>query len=174
MSGSVFDLSDRVMHQACAYGSRPVLLTYDGELVEVSELEVTTELYLVCCILNELKHNNILLAFYTHVDVAYVRRCSVTNGLAGDSGFSCCEEHYEDSARSAGPTTATTEQPQSNHSSNHSSNQTAVTEQQQQLTAAHSGCIPLPSERSPRGSGRAPWSNQRTNQRRGSWSAGAR
>jgi len=35
------------MDQACAYGSRPVLLTYDGELVEVSELEVATELHLV-------------------------------------------------------------------------------------------------------------------------------
>lgn len=35
------------MDQACAYGDRPVLLTYDGELTEVTEMRVGAPLYLV-------------------------------------------------------------------------------------------------------------------------------
>jgi UTP-glucose-1-phosphate uridylyltransferase/mevalonate kinase len=50
------------MDQACAYGSRPVILTYDGDLVEVTELRVGSPLHIVIVDLSARKSTTQILA----------------------------------------------------------------------------------------------------------------
>ena len=50
------------MDQGCAYGSRPILMTYDGDRIDVREMKVPTDLHLVVVDLHAAKDTRQILA----------------------------------------------------------------------------------------------------------------
>jgi UTP-glucose-1-phosphate uridylyltransferase/mevalonate kinase len=54
------------MDQGCAFGNRPVLMTYDGDRMEVAELTISEDLYLVLVDLGAQKNTQEILARLNH------------------------------------------------------------------------------------------------------------
>ena len=50
------------MDQACAYGNQPILMTFDGDRIEVQPLEIAQELFFVIVDLGEAKDTQLILA----------------------------------------------------------------------------------------------------------------